>query len=216
VTASSATAPPLLLLDVDGVLNALSDDGPTLAVWPHWQDGWARAEGRRYPIRWAPEVVARLRSWHEQGRLELQWLTTWGHDANRELRSLLALPELAVAGTYEEADLAAGAPEEQALQHDTRAAHAAVAPAAPDTLSGRWWKYDIVRRLREQQPDRTLLWVDDELHHPANPFTLWAAENGVVTVGPDPRTGLTGTDLDVLAAATASGPGPSAVSNPAG
>ena len=96
--------PPLLLLDVDGVLNALGDDGQLKAAGGDWRQGWATADGTRWPITWSPAVVARLAAWHDQGRLELQWLTTWGHDANDELRDLLGLPRLAVAGTYQDED----------------------------------------------------------------------------------------------------------------
>ena len=184
---------PLLLLDVDGVLNALTHPSQEIPAWPEWETGWASAEGRRWPIRFAPAVPARLRQWHEDGLVELQWLTTWGHAANGSLRELLGLPELAVAGTYDDEDVAGGTAEPEAGD-----AHAAVAPAAPDPLSGRWWKYDVVRRLREQQPDRLLLWVDDELHDRASAFVAWAEQNGVVAVGPDPLTGLVAEDLDRL------------------
>jgi hypothetical protein len=194
------TRPPLLLLDVDGVLNALADDERHLTAWPSWRQGWARAEGTRWPIRWAPAVVDRLRDWHDADRIQIQWLTTWGHDANGELRRLLGLPELPVAGTYaEHGDEAVdeGAPEAVAAGR----AHASVAPAAPDPLSGRWWKYDVVRRLREQQPERPMIWVDDELHSPHSPFARWAAGNGVLAVGPHPVTGLSPTDLETIEAA---------------
>ena len=181
---------PLLLLDVDGVLNALAGGDPQ--VWPEWRAGRATADGRAWPIRWAPAVVDRLRGWHEQGRVELQWLTTWGHDANLELRVLLDLPALEVAGTHDE-EPSAGSPE-----HEGAVAHAAVAPAAPDELTGRWWKHDVVRRLRRAQPERGLLWVDDELHDRRSPYVAWAERHGVVALGPHPLTGLTPADLDLL------------------
>ncbi len=187
----SPTSPPLLLLDVDGVLNALGGSG--LAAWPEWRTGRALADGTAWPIRWAPTVVERLRGWHEQGRVELQWLTTWGHQANLGLRGLLDLPELAVAGTYQDEGPYAGRTD-----HEDAAAHAAVAPAAPDELTGRWWKRDVVRRLVGEQPDRLLLWVDDELHDRPNRYVAWAEQQGVVAVGPDPRTGLSPADLDLL------------------
>ncbi len=191
-----AGPPPLLLLDVDGVLNALSDGAAHPGTWPRWERGRATADGTAWPIRWAPDVVERLRTWHEQGALELQWLTTWGHEANLELRRLLDLPELVVAGTYDEADRRPGAPE------DAGAAHASVAPAAPDPLSGRWWKYDVVQRVLREHPGRRVVWVDDELHDPRLSFRRWADEHpDVVPVGPDPRTGLSPDDLETVARA---------------
>lgn len=89
---------PIWLLDVDGVLNAVTsqvDQG----VWPEWRTGAARADGRSYPITFAPRLMDRIRSVHQQGLAEIRWLTTWGHDANRELRRLLNLPEFPVVGT---------------------------------------------------------------------------------------------------------------------
>lgn len=144
-----------MLLDVDGVLNAVARR-PDPDVWPDWRSGRAVAGGRAWPITWSPSVVAAVLEWRE--RADVQWLTTWGHDANDGLRELLGLPELPVAGTY--ADAAApplGEPD--ALP----AAHAAVTPAAPDPLTGRWWKFDVVRGLVRAEPTRPLVWIDDDL-----------------------------------------------------
>jgi hypothetical protein len=183
---------PLLLLDVDGVVNALGDELDP-AVWPDWQAGWAEADGRRFQIRWSPSVARRLRDWHDSAAVELQWLTTWGHDANRELRDLLELPELAVAGTYDEDPDTAGSPDDDG----DGTSHASVAPAAPDPLSGHWWKYDVVQRVRRRHPGRLVLWVDDELHRPDLSFRRWADEQAdVVAVGPDPACGLSPGDLE--------------------
>ncbi len=180
---------PLVLLDVDGVLNALGRVREHSST--RWQRGWATADGTRWQITWAPTVVARLRSWHEEGRVERQWLTTWGHDANGELRELLGLPQLAVAGTYqdEDADGAALAPA---------GSNAAAAPSAPDPLSGRWWKYDVVRRVLAAEPQRLVLWVDDELQ-PGTAFRRWADDQPRLhAVGPDPLLGLTDSDLATM------------------
>jgi hypothetical protein len=134
-----------------------------------------------------------LRDWHERGQVELRWLTTWGHDANDELRLLLGLPALAVAGTYQ----AAGVPSGETT---TGAAHASIAPAAPDPLSGRWWKYDVVSRLLHREPGRRIVWVDDDLHRFNGAFARWAiAQPSITAVAPDPRCGLSPEDLDAIA-----------------
>ena len=86
------------------MLNALSSPYPDHA---EWAAGTATAEGTSWPIAWRPAAVTRLRDWHETGRVEIQWLTTWGHAANGELRLLLGLPECVVAGTYDDKDNAA-------------------------------------------------------------------------------------------------------------
>lgn len=182
---------PLILLDVDGVLNALSDDADP--VWRQWRRGHAHADGTSWPIVWAPPVVDRLRSWHETGNVEIQWLTTWGHDANGELRRLLGLPRFVVAGTYTEFDVDGAAADVAAD------AHAAAAPSAPDPLSGYWWKYDVVRRVLVEHPGRQVIWVDDELHQESGSFRRWAEEHpDVLPVGPDPGSGLVAGDLDLI------------------
>ncbi len=177
---------PLVMLDVDGVLNALGD----LDCWPDEQNGFARAEGNLYPITFSRLVVARLRNWHESGAAEVQWLTTWGHDANAGLRELLGMPELVVAGTYDDEGVTA--------EVDVTS-HAASAPSAPDPLSGRWWKYDVVQRVLREQPGRTVVWIDDELSNDSR-FRRWGEtqEHHLTCLGPDPMTGLSPTDLKTL------------------
>jgi hypothetical protein len=176
---------PLILLDVDGVLNILSDDDAP-ASWDLVRKGRATAEGSSYPITWAPDVVEAIKGWLDAGA-DVQWLTTWGHDANRSLRELLGLPELPVAGTYDHEP--AGVPD------DDGPSHAAVAPAAPDPLTGQWWKYDVVQRILREQPKRTVIWIDDELLR-AQEFRRWADEHPHVhAIGPDGDLGLTADDL---------------------
>jgi hypothetical protein len=181
--------PPLMLLDVDGVLNAFEWDTEELSdVWSH---GFARAQGQLWPITFSPDIVGTLRAWHEQGRVEVQWLTTWGHAANETLRELLGLPHLQVAGTYDD-ELADGdaADDEFSL--------AGATPSAPDALSGSWWKYDVVRRVLREQPGRRVVWVDDELTDDSE-FTAWARRQpGLLAIGPDPRRGLTTDDLQTI------------------
>jgi hypothetical protein len=179
---------PLILLDVDGVLNILSDDNAPDS-WDVVCSGRATADGSSYPISWAPEVVVAVKRWISGG-VEVQWLTTWGHDANTSLRHLLDLPELPVAGTHDY--------EPAGIAEEAGRSHASVAPAAPDPLTGQWWKYDVVQRLLREQPDRTLIWIDDELHR-AMRFRRWADDHPrVIPIGPDGDLGLTAEDLATI------------------
>src|ERR1700712_4655390 len=75
--------PPVLLLDVDGVLNAVRVDLP---------EGWLRGTFNGYVLSWDPTVVARLGELHESGRVELQWLTTWTELADQLLAEPMGLP----------------------------------------------------------------------------------------------------------------------------
>ena len=183
---SPPSSPPLVLLDVDGVLNAVPGRGRSDA-WSDWRTGLATADGRQFPITWSPTVVSAVRSWQQLA--QVQWLTTWGHDANTSLRHLLELPELPVAGTYDDVDGPAG---------DVDAAgpaHASVAPAAPDRLTGRWWKFDVVRRIVRTGEPRRIVWLDDDLVGQRD-VREWMRETTTsLLVAPDPRSGLTAAHL---------------------
>lgn len=96
--AGSTSDVPIWLLDVDGVLNAICHPSRPPRVWERWESGTAVAAGERFVITFAPELMAGIRELHESGRVEIRWLTTWAHDANRSLRQLLELPEFPVAG----------------------------------------------------------------------------------------------------------------------
>ena len=183
------TPPPLVLVDVDGVLNAVRAWGRSDA-WDDWRTGHARADGRAFPITWSPTVAAAVRSWRELA--DVQWLTTWGHDANASLRHLLELPELPVAGTYDDVDQAAGEPDGGAD------AHASVAPAAPDALTGRWWKLDVVRRIVRTGEPRRLVWLDDDLAGQDDVRAWMRQHTTSLLVAPDPRSGLTRAHLDAV------------------
>lgn len=73
---------PLVLLDVDGVLNALPQQGHLPAVSEEWQIGHATADARSWPITFAPAAIKRIFSLHTRNAVELCWLTTWGEEAN--------------------------------------------------------------------------------------------------------------------------------------
>lgn len=182
------TVLPLVLLDVDGVLNAVAPQSDP-SVWTDWRHGRAVAAGRSWTIRWSPSVVAAVHDWREIA--EVQWLTTWGHDANAGLRTLLDVPELAVAGTYDDA----GDPGERDLLPGTLSA---VTPAAPDALTGHWWKFDVVRRLLRDEPTRRFVWIDDDLAGQADVRGWMAAHADCLCLAPRPTTGLRPDDLAVV------------------
>jgi len=183
---------PLLLLDVDGVLNAVTAR-PDPDLWADWEQGRASAAGRSWPIHWSPSVVAAVVRWRESA--DVQWLTTWGHDANRGLRELLQLPELPVAGTHADADFPPDPGEPDPLLPGSLAA---VTPAAPDELTGRWWKFDLVRRIVRVEPARPLVWVDDDLAGQDEVRAWMERESRCLLVAPSPRDGLSPDDVTVV------------------
>lgn len=60
--------PPVWLLDVDGVLNASK---------PGWGGPPRKTNVAGLTIRWAPPLVARIRTLHASGVVEVRWSTTW-------------------------------------------------------------------------------------------------------------------------------------------
>ncbi len=85
------TAKPVLLLDIDGVIN----------VRPHI-GGWDRPPVRikaGFPVYLELRVVDRLRDIHVRGLAEVRWCTTWcGHPALDILERILAVRFLRAFG----------------------------------------------------------------------------------------------------------------------
>src|SRR5918911_5332204 len=135
---------PILLLDVDGVLNAARVDLPA---------GWTRGTFNGYVLTWDPTVTARLRTWHEAGRVEIQWLTTWTEDADRLLAEPMGLP--------------------RGLRTHSRGR------MAPTGYAGRlgrvtgWWKLEHAREVAEAEPGRRIVWIDDDLADQAGGTGEW-------------------------------------------
>jgi HAD domain in Swiss Army Knife RNA repair proteins len=163
---------PILLLDVDGVLNATRPDLP---------EGWERGLFNGYVLVWDPSVTARLRELHDSGRVEIQWLTTWTTDADRLLAEPMGLP--------------------RGLRTHARADTAPTGFAG--SLGGRagWWKLAAARTVAEEEPDRRIIWIDDDLAAQAADTGEWlAAHPHVLVVAPDMVDGLTHAQLDEIEA----------------
>ena len=164
--------PPVLLLDVDGVLNA---------VQMELRAGWRRGTYNGFVLSWDPTVTARLRELHESGRVELQWLTTWTENADKLLAEPMGLPRgLRTHGRDDVLPTGFGG--------ELRG------------ISG-WWKLAAARAVAEAEPDRRIVWIDDDLAEQAADTSEWLAANGqVLVVAPDFFTGLTHAELDLVEA----------------
>jgi hypothetical protein len=163
---------PILLLDVDGVLNAVCADLP---------EGWERGIFNGYVLSWDPTVTARLRRLHESGRVEIQWLTTWTTDADRLLAEPMGLP--------------------RGLKTHDRADAAPVGFLERLTGISGWWKLAAAQEVAEAEPDRRIIWIDDDLAEQAAETGEWlAAHPHVLVVAPDLFAGLTHEQLDEIEA----------------
>src|SRR4051794_34717224 len=163
---------PIVLLDVDGVLNAARFDLPA---------GWRQGRFNGYRLAWDPTVTGRLREGRAAGRVELRWLPPGTRGADGLLAEPMGLPR--GLRTYARAD------------------------AAPTGFAGSWrgasswWKLAAAREAAEEEPDRRIVWIDDDLAEQAADTGEWLAANPhVLVVAPDVFAGLTHEQLDAIEA----------------
>lgn len=165
---------PVWLLDVDGVLNAVTP-APDPTVWPRaaWLDTSATADGARFPICAARPVLDFLSEVHVAGAAEIRWHTTWQHDAVTTLAPALGLPELPVQP----------APE----------FHAPAAVGYGGLARGpAWWKLPAAERVVGEER-RALLWTDDDLMFERGTAGLGAVDRCAdrLLISPQTSLGLT-------------------------
>jgi hypothetical protein len=144
---------------------------------------------------------------HTEGLAEVCWLTTWGHAVNDDLRVVLGLPELPVAGTFEEgaddgpvpaeepAEERVEQPAEQSAEQSAQQpeSHARLGgrATAVDPLTGVWWKLDVVRLIHAVDPARRIVWTDDDLRLYPEALEWFRANARGLCLAPDETVGLT-------------------------
>lgn len=169
--------PPLWLLDVDGVVNAVSFDVPQ--TWP--ADQWvcrtvsAPVEGQgmvALPIRAAKPVLDFLTRVHESAAAQICWHSTWRTAAVSDLAPALGLPRFAIS----------------------------IAPEWSEAPHEGWWKLPAAERAAVG--DRHLLWTDDDItgflrsdRAIAKRLTALALRPGTMLLSPDRTSGLAPADL---------------------
>lgn len=165
---------PVLLLDIDGVINAVSKALPA-HVWPTL--AWDRAEyafnGEQLPLLWSKPVVEYLTELDLRERVEIRWHTTWQATAS-EFGALVGLPEfpIAQAGEY--------------MANPSLFAKQQLLAGKPN-----WWKYPAAERVLTEE-ERPLIWVDDDITWkvPRVYRDAMAKLGTVLIVSPDKVTGL--------------------------
>jgi len=159
---------PIWLLDVDGVLNAVTQ-APDHLTWPDYRSGFATARGRRWPITYSPTVTSTVAQLSETRSAEVLWLTTWEDEANGDLVELLGLPRLPLAGR---------------------------AAATSTEASCGWWKLQVARVVHQLSPSRPIVWTDDDLAFDVA-AREWIRDRGL-GISPATRLGLDGGQLQVI------------------
>ena len=113
--------------------------------------------------------------------MEIQWLTTWAEKADLLLAEAMGLP--------------------RGLK--THAEDGAVSTGFLGTLRGAssWWKLALARAAVEAEPERRVVWIDDDLVEQATDTGEWLAANPhVLVIAPDLFAGLTHEQLDEIEA----------------
>jgi hypothetical protein len=180
-TLSAMNAPPVWLLDIDGVINAIADE-PDPCVWPagRWARATATCAGIEWPLLAARPVLEFVRKVHRTGRAEIRWHTTWQHDAARVARAL-GLPDFPVQPV----------PELASYQPQPVGGAAPVGPA--------WWKLAAAERVIGAE-ERPLVWTDDDADAQ---LRRWGMEHPLYRIPAAlivcPRTEVGLTDCDLLA-----------------
>lgn len=179
---------PLWLLDVDGVLNAVTSK-PDPTVWDDWQHGEAHAQGGTWPICFSPTVMRTIRRLSEGGFVDVRWLTTWKAAANGDLIELLGLPAFSVAGADASAE---ASPSAVAASAENGPPTQGAAVATGRQGGKTWWKFDIVRELVRAAPNRPLIWTDDDLRVERDAVT-WVRDHAPhnLVMAPPSAVGLT-------------------------
>lgn len=177
--------PPVWLLDVDGVLNAVAGM-PDDTVWPAatWVRTSATAEDSTWPLLAARPVIDFIRGIHVSGRAEIRWHSTWRHFARSEVGPALDLPDFPVA---------------VAPEFDSPLATAGSGRAA---VTGKyWWKLPAAERVLRDE-GRRLLWTDDDLRWmgsgPDGLGPVVDGATGTLLIAPPDSTGLTPTHLHLI------------------
>lgn len=138
--------PPLVFIDVDGVINALGNSHGALPA--NRADRYTSIEVGTGPdavtVRYRPDVVARLRHLSERGLADFHWLTSWRHHAREDLAPAIGLPDWP----------AIPHPIDIGGDADTVAAH-------QWDPNRRWWKHQAV--LDATEGGHRFAWLDDDL-----------------------------------------------------
>lgn len=163
-------AQPLLLLDIDGVLNAYryrpgATPMPADAFTDLRRFAVTADHGETFTFWVSPSLIEQVIALAQQ--VEIAWLTTWQDQANHRVAPVLGLPTFPVAARGED--------------------------------SGRWdsdWKAGAA--VEALSLGRPLIWVDDTEIGPRSRQAF--AASGVVhqLIAPDARVGLTRADLEAM------------------
>lgn len=163
-------------VDVDGVLNALGP-APVGDHRPVVQVESLRREV--FPIRYDPRVVSALNDLTRSGLMELIWLSTWSASARERLAPAIGQE---------------GGSRVLADANDPSLAR------SPYDAHRPWWKLQLLLDAIADDPDRAVVWVDDDLDDGTKARFPELHPGPSLLITPDPGVGLTPDGVDEITA----------------
>lgn len=163
---------PTLLLDVDDVLNIYGWGGDKVAR--AWGDTY-RFKAREFTMQVSPRMLARIRSWMDDGLVDARWLTTWElDDSVRELEAEFGWPELPIAGRRTDALKVM-----RRMREDIG-----------------WWKLEFAQAAYEL--GGPVVWVDDEISTTRDAMEWIETTDRDRLLAVSPISGLLPVDVDLI------------------
>jgi hypothetical protein len=89
----STTKKPVILLDVDGVINILGSG----KIWRDMQTKKVASDGEIIDVCYSPSMIDSINKWH--ARADIKWLTNWDEEAKLSLSPALGLYQFKMART---------------------------------------------------------------------------------------------------------------------
>lgn len=158
----------IVYLDVDGVINAISDKPPRANT--QWSGEWSREDCMGFPILWSHELVERLNELALREDVTVKWLTTWQEHAPKDL-----CPVTGIQG--QSWDVLYGDISDHWF------------------TTGRWWKLDSIKEdIDKEQPDK-VVWIDDDIGYDRG-ANEWLRSHPILAVCPNTNHGLSKKQFD--------------------
>lgn len=173
-----------ILLDIDGVVNALSDKPPRQNTgWlGSWSTNSVMAKTRAYKILSSDELVDNLNRIVRKPGVEAVVASTWQNLALTNLFPAVGLsfPQEAV----------------QVFQKENQATGWGYESSNADGFS---WKLDNLKTLvASSDPEDTFFWLDDDIRYHRQSMEYLRVETRIKAISPDMLHGLTRKNIELL------------------
>lgn len=158
-----------IYLDIDGVLNAMSNrtPSPKFSGWDDWET--TTVNGRE--IMYSPDMVTALNQLAELPGVTIKWLTTWEDAAAKSLS-----PAIGIDGQGWEV-----------LRGDQKC------------WRGReWWKLQAIQADAAPNAKRGFVWIDDDISTELEAITWAKSRSDVLAISPSTVQGLTRDDVEQI------------------